>query len=151
MCEMENEFYKIQEHSELPLQAASMVLVFNSKLSIRYRMDEKKFDVDGTYNARYEVIKKRIDKALIKGTNERVTEKGKIAIIYTSADMKREYKKYISYLQSKNYLSDDVEELSLEEVQGVSGLKALRVKVCYHTEENQHQTVSYNELMKQLH
>jgi hypothetical protein len=26
-------------------------------------MDEKRFDVDGTYNARYEVVKKRIDKA----------------------------------------------------------------------------------------
>lgn len=151
MCEMENEFYKIQEHSDLPLQAASMILVFDSKLSIRYRMDEKKFDVDGTYNARYEVIKKRIDKALIKGTNERVTEKGKITIIYTSSDMKHEYKKYISYLQNKNYLADDVEEVSLEDVQGVSGLKALRVEVCYHTEENQHQTVSYEELMKQLH
>lgn len=40
MCEMENEFYKIQDHADLPLQAASMILVFNSQLSIRYRMDE---------------------------------------------------------------------------------------------------------------
>ncbi|SEA24764.1 GAF domain-containing protein [Psychroflexus halocasei] len=151
MCEMENEFYKIQDHADLPLQAASMILVFNSQLSIRYRMDEKKFDVDGTYNARYEVIKKRIDKALIKGTDERITQKGKIAIVYTSSEMKNEYKKYISYLQSKKYISNQVEDLILEDVQGVSGLKALRIEVCYHMEENEKQTISYDELMKQLH
>jgi hypothetical protein len=40
-------------------------------------MDEKRFDVDGTYNARYEVVKKRIDKANIKGTKERITQKRK--------------------------------------------------------------------------
>ncbi|MGO2101627.1 MAG: hypothetical protein ACTH3E_01125 [Psychroflexus halocasei] len=97
------------------------------------------------------MIKKRIDKALIKDTDERVTQKGKIAIIYTSSEMKKEYKKYISYLQSKNYISKEVEDLTLEDVQGVSGLKALRVEVCYHTEEDEKQTISYDELMKQLH
>lgn len=151
MCEMENEFYKIQDQSDLKLSAASMILVFNSQLSIRYRMDEKKFDVDGTYNARYEVIKKRIDKALIKGTNERVTQKGKIAIVYTSTKIKAEYKRYISYLQNKKYLSDRVEDLILEDVQGVSGLRALRVEVCYQSDEDEQKTISYDELMKQLH
>ena len=63
MCEMENRFYQIQENMPLKLEAASLILVYNTTLSIRYRMDEKQFDVDGTYNARYEVIKKRIDKA----------------------------------------------------------------------------------------
>ncbi len=29
-------------------------------------MDEKRFDVDGAYNARYEIVKKRIDKAYVK-------------------------------------------------------------------------------------
>ena len=67
MCEMENRFYHIQENMPLKLEAASLILVYNSTLSIRYRMDEKQFDVDGTYNARYEIIKKRIDKAHIQG------------------------------------------------------------------------------------
>ena len=52
-------------------------------LSIRFRQDEKQFDVDGAYNIRYEIVKKRIDKAYIKGTSERLTQPGKIAIVYS--------------------------------------------------------------------
>ncbi|TAK35947.1 MAG: hypothetical protein EPO28_13950 [Saprospiraceae bacterium] len=37
-------------------------------------MDEKRLDVEGSYNVRYEIIKKRIDKALLKGTQERLTQ-----------------------------------------------------------------------------
>ncbi len=64
-------------------------------------MDEKQFDVDGTYNARYEIIKKRIDKAHVKGSEERVTQKGKIAIIYSNRNDEREYLRYIKYLAVK--------------------------------------------------
>jgi hypothetical protein len=38
-------------------------------------MDEKRFDVDGTYNARYEVVKKRIDKNNIKERKELLKRK----------------------------------------------------------------------------
>ncbi len=44
-----------------------MLLVHSNPLAIRFRIDEKRFDVDGAYNARYEIIKKRVDKANIKG------------------------------------------------------------------------------------
>ena len=67
-------------------------------------MDEKKFDVDGTYNARYEIIKKRIDKALVKGTDERITQKGKIAIIYSQDADAEEYTRYINICNAKNTL-----------------------------------------------
>ncbi len=153
MCEMENKFYHLQEGMPLTLDAASLILVFNSTLSIRYRMDEKKFDVDGTYNARYEIIKKRIDKAYIKNTEERVTQKGKIAIIYSQKADEREYLRYIKYLQSKKYLGENVELVELEDVQGVIGLKAIRVNVLYHAEtgDNQQKTFTYEDLMKELH
>ncbi|MFD0975768.1 GAF domain-containing protein [Salinimicrobium gaetbulicola] len=152
MIEMENRFYQIQENMPLKLEAASMILVYNTTLSIRYRMDEKQFDVDGTYNARYEVIKKRIDKAFIKGTEERVTQKGRIAIIYSARSDEREYLRYIKYLQSKNYLGSNVELLELEDVQGVIGLKAIRVEVLYHlADENSHEEViTYEDLVEQL-
>lgn len=152
MCEMENRFYQIQENMPLKLEAASLILVYNSTLSIRYRMDEKQFDVDGTYNARYEIIKKRIDKAHIKDSEERVTQKGKIAIIYSNRDDEREYLRYIKYLQSKNYLGENVELLELEDVQGVIGLRAIRVEVLYHVEEENRpeQVITYDDLIKVL-
>lgn len=138
MCEMENRFYQIQENMPLKLEAASLILVYNTTLSIRYRMDEKKFDVDGTYNARYEIIKKRIDKANVKGSEERITQKGKIAIVYSNRSDEREYLRYVKYLQSKKYLGQNVEMLELEDVQGVIGLKAIRVEVLYHLEGENH-------------
>ena len=81
-----------------------MILVFNQPLSISFRMDEKQFDVDGTYNARYEVVKKRVDKAYIKGTQQRVTDKGKIAIVFSQKEDEMEYMRYINFLQSKSVL-----------------------------------------------
>lgn len=152
MCEMENRFYQVQENMPLKLEAASLILVYNSTLSIRYRMDEKKFDVDGTYNARYEIIKKRIDKAFIKGTEERITQKGKIAIIYSNRKDEREYLRYIEYLQAKKYLGQNIEMLDMEDVQGVIGLKAIRVDVLYHLadENSQDQVITYEDLIKEL-
>jgi hypothetical protein len=35
----------------------------------------------------------------------------------------------VTYLQEKGVLNDDLEEVELEELQGVSGLKAFRVGV----------------------
>ncbi len=151
MCEMENRFYRIQENMPLMLEAASLILVFSNTLSIRYRMDEKQFDVDGTYNARYEIIKKRIDKACVKGTGQRITQKGKIVIIYSQRSDEREYLRYVKYLQSKKYLGENVELLELEDVQGVVGLKAIRVEVLYTLDDSSSEDIiTYEDLMEQL-
>ncbi len=151
MCEMENRFYQVQKTTPVKMDAASLILVFNSTLSIRYRMDEKKFDVDGTYNARYEVIKKRIDKAYIKNTEERITVKGKIVIVYSQSADEREYLRYVKYLQTKKYLGDELEILELEDVQGVIGLKAIRVNILYTPDEQvPDKTITYEEMMDVL-
>ena len=42
-----------------------------------------------------------------------------------------EYKHYLEYLQSINYITDEIEFLDLEELPGASGLKALRVEIVY--------------------
>ncbi len=149
MIDMENQFYAVQEQLPTTVEAASMILVFDNTLSIRYRIDEKRFDVDGAYNARYEVIKKRIDKANIKGTNERVTQKGKIAIVYTNEETEQEYMRYINFLQYNHLLGPNVEHLELEDVQGVIGLKAIRVEVLYNMDTSE-DTLTYEDLVKEL-
>jgi hypothetical protein len=50
-------------------------------------------------------------------------------LIYFNRTDADEYVKYIYYLQEQNILNDDLEQLELEELQGVSGLKALRIGV----------------------
>jgi hypothetical protein len=113
----------------LPLHATHLVLVQHAPLSIRFRFDEKRFDVDGAYDIRYEIVKKRIDKALIKGTTERVTQPGRIAIVYGQPAEGQEYRGYLEYLRHLGYIAGEVEELELEELQGVHGLRALRTTV----------------------
>ena len=112
-----------------PLETTHLILVQHTPRSIRFRFDEKRFDVDGAYDIRYEIVKKGIDKAVVEGTSDRVTQPGKIAIIYSQSPEGREYRGYIEYLQSRGYLTSEVEELDLGELQGVQGLRALRVAV----------------------
>lgn len=150
MVEMENAYYQMQSQFPVALDVASMILVFNQPLSISFRMDEKQFDVDGTYNARYEIVKKRVDKAFIKGTTERVTQKGKISIVYSQKEDEREYLRYVKFLQSKKYLDNDVEIVELQDLQAVTGLKAIRVSVLYHKDKNDKDFYTYEDLMKEI-
>jgi len=146
MCEMENVANLARNEMDHDLQVASLILVHSNPLAIKFRMDEKKFDVDGAYNIRYEIIKKRIDKAHIKGTNDRLTIPGKIAIVYSQDKDAREYLKYIAFLQSKNLLGE-VEKLDIEDLQGVTGLKALRVGVIYQDDFDPTRKMDMNELI----
>ena len=132
MCTLETEYDSLRKNLKYNLDVTSLILVFNSPLAIRFRMDEKRFDVDGSYNARYEVVKKRIDKANIKDTSERITKKGTIAIVFSQNKEGLEYKKYIRFLQSQKYLKDDLERFDVENLQGVAGLKGFRVSVNYN-------------------
>jgi hypothetical protein len=113
----------------VPLDTTQLILIHGQPLSIRFRQDERQFDVDGAYNIRYEIIKKRIDKATVQGTGERLTQPGTIALVYAQSREAVEYYEYIDYLQDRGLLEPNVEELELEELQGVKGLLALRVRV----------------------
>ncbi|HLT50186.1 MAG TPA: hypothetical protein VKZ90_07030 [Aequorivita sp.] len=134
-CEMEAMYYKAQEGFPLKLEVASLILAYDVPLNIRYRMDEKQFDVDGAYNVRYEMIKKRIDKALIKNSNERLTLPHKLSVVYSSNAIEKEYLNYFEFLQSKNYIGEKIEIVELEELQGASGIKAIRVDLNHHLEK----------------
>ena len=111
------------------LETTQLIFTNSNAIDICFRNDERRFDVEGAYNIRYQIIKKRIDKVNVKGTSQRLTQIGKLAIIYFNSRDADEYIKYIQYLQSQGTLNDDLEEIELEELQGVGGLKALRVGV----------------------
>jgi hypothetical protein len=117
--------------TDLPisLTTTQLVFVYEKLIDISFRVDEQRFDVEGSYNIRYQMVKKRIDKAHRKGTQERLTQPGKITIIYFNSWEAEEYMGYIKKLQEQQLLHDDVEYIDIEELQGVEGLKALRVRV----------------------
>ena len=129
MVEITRRTAALRDTLPVPLETTQLILIHGQSLSIRFRQDERQFDVDGAYNIRYEIIKKRIDKATILGTNERLTQPGMIALVYAQSREAVEYYEYIDYLQDRDLLEPGVEEVELEELQGVKGLLALRVRV----------------------
>lgn len=112
-----------------PLQTTQLIFIHSSTIDISFRNDERRFDAEGGYNIRYQVIKKRIDKVHVADTNERLTQPGKIALVYFNRRDADEYISHIQYLQEQQILLNDLEFLDLEELQGVAGLKALRVGI----------------------
>lgn len=112
-----------------PIETTQLIFIHSHPIDIRFRKDEKRFDVEGAYNIRYHIVKKRIDKVLIKGTNERLTVPNKIAMVYFSQHEADEYVSYVRFLIEKGILEDDLEYLELEQPQGISELKAMRVGV----------------------
>jgi len=129
MCEITRLVKNLSSELPVALTTAQLIFVYNNPLSIRFHMEEKQFDVDGAYNVRYEILKKRIDKAYIKGTKERLTVSGKIAIVWLQEKDRKEYMEYLKHLIKKGYITENIEDLDLEKLQGADGLKALRVEV----------------------
>jgi hypothetical protein len=121
--------HTLEKKLSLSLQTTQLILAHSHPISISFRTAERKFDVDGAYNIRYEIIKKRIDKVHIKNSNERLTQPGMLAIVYSQPQEGQEYLEYIDFLRNKQLLKGDVQHFELEELQGVSGLKGLRVAV----------------------
>jgi hypothetical protein len=121
--------HTLLENMPAALQTTQLIFIHSMPIDISFRNDERRFDVEGAYNIRYEVIKKRIDKVCLLNSTERLTQPGKIAIVYFTESEAEEQLNYIKQLQAQNMLLPEVEKLDLEELQGVIGLKALRVSV----------------------
>lgn len=119
---------QLKSEMPAPLDTAHLILVQETPLNIRFRYDEKRFDVDGAYDVRHEIIRSRLDKAVISG-GERLTQPGKIALVYSSMEEVREMRRHIEHLQEQGFLEPLVEKHDLEDLPGVRGLKALRVSV----------------------
>ncbi|PST83014.1 GAF domain-containing protein [Pedobacter yulinensis] len=121
--------HKLLPYLPTPLRTTQLVFVYENPIDISFRQEEQRFDVEGSYNIRYHVVKKRIDKVHIRHTDERLTQPGTLALVYFNEADAREYLDYIRTLHYEGLLADEVEQLELEVLQGVDGLKALRVKV----------------------
>jgi hypothetical protein len=128
-CEVVRRTEEIKSSLSVPLETTHLILAQDSSLSIFFSPDDRHFEVAGAYDIRHEIIKKRIDKAVIKGTSERLTQPGKIAIVYSQRQEGAEYLEYIDYLQTAGILTGETEDVELADLQGAQGLKALRVTV----------------------
>ena len=129
MVEVARQTYQLLENMPASLRTTQLIFIHSMNIDISFRNDERRFDVEGAYNIRYEVIKKRIDKVMLLDGSERLTQPGKIALVYFTDAEAEEQVTYIKQLQTQNMLLPEIEYLDLEELQGVVGLKALRVSI----------------------
>jgi len=129
MVEVARLTHHLLEKMPASLRTTQLIFIHSMNIDISFRNDERRFDVEGAYNIRYEVIKKRIDKVMLLDGSERLTQPGKIALVYFTEPEAEEQITYIKQLQSQNMLLPEIERLDLEELQGVVGLKALRVSI----------------------
>ncbi len=129
MCQLTRRVAELSPELPMPLRTAQLIFAYTSPLNIRFRMDEKRFDVDGDYNVRYEILKKRIDKATIHQGAERLTQPGMVSIVYLQDRDVDEYEDYLRYLHQADYIDGEIERLSLDPLQSVNGLNALRFRV----------------------
>jgi hypothetical protein len=129
MVEVAHLTHNLLENMPASLRTTQLIFIHSMNIDISFRNDERRFDVEGAYNIRYEVIKKRIDKVMLLDGSERLTQPGKIALVYFTEPEAEEQITYIKQLQAQNMLLPEIEYLDLEELQGVVGLRALRVSV----------------------
>ena len=140
---LEQAYKEVRKKMPLKIDVASLIFSTNSTLDILFKMDEKRFDVNGYNNAKYEIIKKRISKAFIKDTDERVNQPGKVCVIYSEDVLRDEYTEYFTKLIELNYLKNDIEYLEIDDLQGINGLLAVRVSINYKNELNNY--IKYKE------
>ena len=120
---------QVKPELKVPLDTCHLILVNQSPISIRFRFDEKRFDVDGAYDIRNEIIKSRIDKAVVKGSGERLTQPGRIAVVYAHPREGKQIQQHIDFLISQGKLNPDLEFLDIDDMPEVRGLKAIRIGI----------------------
>jgi hypothetical protein len=126
--------HHLEKRLPLQLQTTQLILAQSIPLNISFRRKERKFDVDGAYNIRYEIVKKRIDKVHVRDSDERLTQPGTVAIVFSQQKELNEYLEYIEFLQNEKLLGEKIEHLELEDTQGISGLKAVRVDINFESD-----------------
>ena len=126
---LSNDSQSAANFGQSSIQIAPLILAHGNPITLKFRPDEKRLDVHGAYNIRYEILKKRVDKATVLGTHDRLTQPGQIAIVYSLEQEAAAYLRHVHYLANKGYVEDKWEDLRLDPLQSVEGLRAARIKL----------------------
>ncbi|NEQ37580.1 MAG: GAF domain-containing protein [Okeania sp. SIO3I5] len=131
ICDCARTALRLKAESEEPiLGVVHLILVQNGTIDIYHNEStERLFDVKGTHDIRYEIVKKRIDKGVDKETKERITQPGMLTVVYSTDEEWEEYEQYFRYLVREGWVEDKFETGLIEPLQGISGLRFLRAKV----------------------
>ncbi len=130
VCDCARTALKIQQEYHTQMELTHLVLVQDVSLDIFHdEKTERLFDVGGTRDTRYEIVKKRIDKGVDERSHERITQPGMLTLVYSTNKEWEEYQKYLCYLTREGWVEPKIQYGTVEPLQGVTGLKFARVRV----------------------
>ena len=123
------ELNQLKNNLPEPMEVTLLIFMHSSTIDISFREDERRFDVEGGYNIRYHVVKKRIDKVRIKHSKERLVRPNTIAIVYQGDALEEEIRSLMADVVKLNLIESDWEFCTLEDIKGVSELRAIRANL----------------------
>ncbi len=130
VCDCARKGFALKATYDTDMTITHLVLVQAFTVDIVHdETTERLFDVRGTRDTRYEIVKKRIDKACDAETGDRITQPGMLTVVYSTGEEWQEYEHYLRYLHREGIVAADIEQGTVEPLQGVSGLKFARVRV----------------------
>jgi GAF domain-containing protein len=130
VCDCARESFRMKQEFDTALDITHLVLVQDTTVDISHdEHTERLFDVRGTRDTRYEIVKKRIDKAVDSQTRDRITQPGMLTVVYSTTQEWDEYRQYLDYLEREGLIGPERQLGTVEPLQGVTGLKFARVTV----------------------
>lgn len=130
MCDCARTAFALKAEHQTELDITHLVLIQDSTVDISHDENtERLFEVRGTRDTRYEIVKKRIDKAVDDEDRERITQPGCLTLVYSTNEEWQEYQEYLRYLEREGWIDSGIEYGAVEPLQGVTGLRFARVRV----------------------
>ncbi|HEY9872447.1 MAG TPA: GAF domain-containing protein [Candidatus Obscuribacterales bacterium] len=130
VCECARTYFSLSELANTHLQLTHLILVQDTPVDIFHdEKTEKLFDVRGTSDTRYEIVKKRLDKGIDEKTQTRITQPGMLTLVYSTDEEWAEYQQYLRYLARDGWIDTNIESGTVAPLQGVTGLKFARVRI----------------------
>lgn len=130
VCDCARTAFNFQTLYNTQLEVTHLVLVQDLTVDIIHDENtEKLFEVRGTRDIRYEIVKKRIDKAVDEEARTRITQPGMLTLVYSTEEEWAEYQQYMRYLIREGWVDNEIQSGTVEQLQGITGLKFARVRV----------------------
>ncbi len=130
VCDCARTALSLQTEYHTKMEVTHLILVQDLTVDIFHDNNtERLFEVRGTRDIRYEIVKKRIDKAVDEQTQTRITQPGMLTLVYSTEEEWGEYQEYLRYLSREGWVDNQIESGTVEPLQGITGLKFARVKV----------------------
>ncbi len=130
VCDCARTAFNFQTLYNTQMEVTHLVLVQDQTVDIIHDENtEKLFEVRGTRDIRYEIVKKRIDKAVDEQARTRITQPGMLTLVYSTEEEWAEYHQYLRYLAREGWVDTEIQSGTVEPLQGITGLRFARVRV----------------------